>query len=90
MVGVIGVLAGLWLLAPSLAAVPGISELTTGSVIARWVTNESRAAGLSPPNTLQALRRLVGEDGFPQVFTQFGPSENAGQPPVSIPSTPGC
>lgn len=90
MVGVVGVLAGLWLLAPSLAAVPGtISELTTGSVIARWLTNTTREAGLSPPDTLQALRRLVGEDGFPQVFTQFGPSENAGNPPLSDPLSPG-
>ena len=87
--GVIGILAVLWLLAPSLAAVPGpVSELTTGSAIARWVTNEGRAAGFSPPNTLQALRRLVGENGSPQVFTQFGPSENAGHPPASDPLRP--
>jgi S1-C subfamily serine protease len=87
--GVVGILAVLWLLAPSLAAVPGpVSELTTGSAIARWVTNEARAAGLSPPNTLQALRRLVGENGSPQVFTQFGPSEDAGHPPASDPLGP--
>jgi S1-C subfamily serine protease len=86
LLGVIGIVAVLWLLAPSLAAVPGpVSELTTGSVIARWVTNESRAVGLSPPNTLQALRRLVGENGSPQVFTQFGPSEDAGHPPATDP-----
>jgi S1-C subfamily serine protease len=86
LLGLVGVLAVLWLLAPSLAAVPGpVSELTTGSTIARWVTNEARSAGLSPPNTLQALRRLVGENGSPQVFTQFGPSEDAGHPPVSDP-----
>ena len=87
--GVVGILAVLWLLAPSLAAVPGpVSELTPGSAIARWVTNEARAAGLSPPNTLQALRRLVGENGSPQVFTQFGPSEDAGHPPASDPLGP--
>jgi len=86
LLGVVGIFAVLWLLAPSLAAVPGpVSEMTTGSVIARWVTNEARAAGLSPPNTLQALRRLVGENGAPQVFTAFGPSENAGDPPVTDP-----
>lgn len=86
LLGVVGIFAVLWLLAPSLAAVPGpVSELTTGSVIARWVTNEARTAGLSPPNTLQALRRLVGENGAPQVFTAFGPSENTGDPPVTDP-----
>lgn len=84
--GVLGVLAAVWLLAPSLAAVPGeLSQLATGSVIARWVSNESRAYGLNPPNTLQALRRLVGEDGFPQVFTEFGPSQDTGKPPLGDP-----
>jgi len=84
--GVVGVLAIVWLLAPSLAAVPGtISQLTTGSVIARWVSNETREHGINPPNTLQALRRLVGEDGFPQVFTKFGPSQDAGRPPGADP-----
>ena len=64
--GILGVFTALWLLAPSLASAPrGSSRLATGSVIARWVSNESRTYGLSPPNTLQALRRLVGEDGFP-------------------------
>jgi S1-C subfamily serine protease len=87
--GVVGVLAIVWLLAPSLAAVPGgVSQLTTGSVIARWVSNESRYFGLSPPNTVQALRQLVGEDGFPQVFTQFGPSQDAGAPPAGDPVPP--
>lgn len=86
MLGVLGVLALVWLLAPSLAAVPGtLSQLTTGSVIARWVSNESRRVGLDPPNTLQALRRLVGENGFPQVFTTFGPSQDAGRPPATDP-----
>jgi S1-C subfamily serine protease len=84
--GVTGILAVVWLLAPSLAAVPGtISQLTTGSVIARWVSNDSRSLGLSPPNTLQALRRLVGEDGFPEVFTSFGPSQDVGVPPRADP-----
>jgi S1-C subfamily serine protease len=84
--GVLGVLAAVWMLAPSLAAVPGeISALTTGSVIARWVSNETRTHGLQPPDTLEALRRLVGEDGFPQVFTKFGPSQDVGQPPAHDP-----
>jgi S1-C subfamily serine protease len=86
LLGVAGVLALVWLLAPSLAAVPGgVSQLTTGSTIARWVSNETGRLGLFPPNTLQALRRLVGEDGFPQVFTTFGPSQDAGQPPAGDP-----
>lgn len=86
LLGVVGVLAVVWLLAPSLAAVPGtISQFTTRSAIAQWVTNTTRSAGIQPPNTLETLRRLVGEDGFPEVFTKFGPSQNAGLPPVSDP-----
>ena len=86
--GVIGVLAAVWVLAPSLAAVPGtLSQLATGSVIARWVSNESRDLGLGSPNTLDALRRLVGENGFPEVFTQFGPSQYTGKPPRHDPLT---
>jgi S1-C subfamily serine protease len=87
-VGALGVFAALWLLAPSLAAVPGtVSQLTTGSVITRWLSNETRSYGLSPPNTLQALRRLVSEDGFPQVFDQIVPGQDVGAPPGSIPLT---
>jgi S1-C subfamily serine protease len=89
LVGALGVFAALWLLAPSLAAVPGtVSQLTTGSVITRWLSNETHAYGLSPPNTLQALRRLVSEDGFPQVFDQITPGQDVGAPPGSVPLPP--
>ncbi|HTW09614.1 MAG TPA: MarP family serine protease [Acidimicrobiales bacterium] len=84
--GVVGVLAAVWLLAPAIAAVPGWpSQLVTRSVIARWVTNETRDLGVNPPNTLDALGRLVGGDGFPQVFLQFGPSKDVGNPPGQDP-----
>ena len=54
-------------------------------MIARWVSNETHDHGLSPPNTLQALRRLVGEDGFPQVFNVIVPAKNVGKPPFLDP-----
>ncbi len=86
LVGAAGVFAALWLLAPSLSAVPGsVSQLTTGSAITRWLSNETRSYGLSPPNTLQALRRLVSQDGFPQVFDQIIPGQDVGSPPGSVP-----
>lgn len=82
LLGVVGVLAALWLLAPSLAAVPGtISRLTTSSVIARWVSDHMPR----PPNPLQALRRLVGADGFPQVFSGLGGPQAAVLPPSGDP-----
>lgn len=86
LLGVLGVFVALWLLVPSLAAVPGTtSQLTTGSVIARWVSNETMSIGLVPPDPLQTLRRLVGEDGFPEVFNEILPSKDVGSPPASDP-----
>lgn len=90
LVGAIGVLAAVWLLAPSLAAVPGtVSQLATGSVITRWLSNETHNYGITPPDTLQALRRLVSEDGFPAVFNQIIPAQDVGVPPGSVPLPPG-
>ncbi|HET9059033.1 MAG TPA: MarP family serine protease [Acidimicrobiales bacterium] len=89
LVGVFGVLVAVWLLAPSMAAVPGtLSQLTTGSVIARNVLNSASSLGIQPPNTLEVIRRLVGQDGFPQVFTKFGRSPYSGNPPVADPLAP--
>lgn len=63
--GVVGVLATVWLLAPVMGDVPGtLSGLSRGSGLARMVA----AATPRPPDTLQTLRRLVGDGGFPQVF----------------------
>src|SRR5207302_11430007 len=38
-----------------------------------------------PPDTLQALRRLVGSDNFPQVFGRLHQAEDTGAPPAAIP-----
>jgi S1-C subfamily serine protease len=82
LLGVVGVLAALWLLAPSLAAVPGaISRLTTGSVIARWVSDHAPR----PPKPLEALQRLVGEDGFPQVFKSLEGPQAVLSAPSAVP-----
>ncbi|MHB1785370.1 MAG: CvpA family protein, partial [Acidimicrobiales bacterium] len=79
-VGVIGVLVAVWLLIPSMAEVPGsLAREARGSVIGRWVTQ----AAPSSPNTLQALRRLVGANNFPQVFDVLRPSPVVGPPPAA-------
>ncbi|MGH9301089.1 MAG: trypsin-like peptidase domain-containing protein, partial [Acidimicrobiales bacterium] len=79
-VGVLGVLVAVWLLIPSMAEVPGgLSRQARGSVIGRWVEH----AAPSSPNTLQALRRLVGADNFPQVFSGLAPSPVVGPPPTA-------
>lgn len=79
-VGVLGVLVALWLLLPSIAAVPGWpARAATTSTISRWVdTNFPQA-----PDALQVLRRIVGQDAFPQVFNSLQPSEAVGSPPAS-------
>jgi S1-C subfamily serine protease len=79
-VGTIGVLVALWLLLPSMAVVPGWpARAARQSSIARWVDS----AFPRPPDALQALRRLVGDNSFPQVFNALHPGENLGPPPAT-------
>src|SRR5579875_1309436 len=68
-VGAAGIIAILWLLIPSLAAVPGWpARAVSGSTISRWVSRDLP----TPPSALQVLRRLVGNDA-PQVFAVLRP-----------------
>jgi S1-C subfamily serine protease len=79
-VGVVGVLTTVWLLLPSLAVVPGTpANQTHNSAIARAM--DARLP--RPPNTLQSLRRLVGESGFPRVFETLRPAPQTGPPPAA-------
>jgi S1-C subfamily serine protease len=78
--GIIGLLVGLWLLLPALADMPGwAAEQARGSTIAQEVSELFPQA----PDTIQALRRLVGEDPFPPVFDSLRPSPEVGPPPPS-------
>jgi S1-C subfamily serine protease len=80
LVGVVGVFTAVWLLLPSLAVVPGTpANQTHNSAIARAM--DSRLP--PPPNTLQSLRRLVGETGFPRVFETLRPAPQIGPPPAA-------
>ena len=76
--GIGGVVVALWFLVPTLGDVPGVvSEQARNSVIARFVDRSLP----DPPDTLVALRRLVGEDAFPQVFDALQPAPDVGPPP---------
>jgi S1-C subfamily serine protease len=78
--GVIGVLVGLWLLLPVLASAPGwTAEQARGSRIAREVSDNFPEA----PDTMQALRRVVGDEPFPEVFDALQPSPDPGPPPAA-------
>lgn len=77
--GIFGVLVGLWLLLPTLASVRGWSaEQAYGSFIAGEVD------GLfpEPPDTIQALRRVVGDEPFPLVFDALQQAPDPGPPPA--------
>jgi len=77
--GVVGVLVGVWLMLPTMAEVPGeISRQARSSVIARAVASWAPP----PPDTLQALRRLVGDTQFPRVFSALRPAPDTGPPPA--------
>jgi S1-C subfamily serine protease len=78
-IGIVGVLVVVWLLLPTLGNVSGWPAIQArNSSIARVISRDFP----SPPNTLEALRRLVGNNTFPQVFSDLEPSQNTGPPPA--------
>lgn len=80
LVGSLGVLVSVWLLLPAIADVPGsVSRQARSSVIARFVDHRLPA----PPDTLKALRRVVGETNFPKVFESLRRAPVTGPPPAS-------
>ena len=84
-VGSLGVLVALWLLLPAMSDVQGWpSEQARGSVLAKAVDDVAPPA----PDSLQALRRLIGETNFPKVFDSLRPAPDAGPPPASSGLTP--
>ncbi|MGE3620839.1 MAG: trypsin-like peptidase domain-containing protein, partial [Acidimicrobiia bacterium] len=78
--GVLGVLASVWLLLPIMADVEGtMARQTRSSTIARFVHDRFP----DPPDTLAALRRLVGGDQFPQVFDALQRTPSVSAPPAA-------
>ncbi len=78
-VGIVGVVALIWLLVPVIADTPGLpAELAPRSVVARTVHDRLPA----PPDAVQALRSLVG-DQVPRVFDDLRPTPDVGPPPAS-------
>ncbi|MDP9019228.1 MAG: MarP family serine protease [Actinomycetota bacterium] len=77
--GGFGVLVAVWLLLPTFAEVPGtVSRQARSSLIAQRLD----AATPQPPDTLRALRRLVGDTQFPDVFAGLRPAPDLGPPPA--------
>lgn len=79
-VGALGVVCMVWLLLPAFSDVPGgAARLARNSAIARTIDRSLPPA----PDTLQALRSLVGETNFPRVFEALRPTPAVGPPPAS-------
>jgi S1-C subfamily serine protease len=77
--GGLGVLVAVWLLLPTFAEVPGtVSRQARSSSIAQTLD----AVTPQPPDTLEALRRLVGNTQFPDVFAALRPAPDLGPPPA--------
>lgn len=78
--GLLGVVIILWLVVPVFVATPGwLATQTSNSWIARTVDNSLPP----PPDAMQALRTVIGDGSFPDVFDALRPSPNLGAPPAS-------
>jgi S1-C subfamily serine protease len=77
--GAFGVFLSFWLFVlPWLVDLPG------------WPAQQARSSAISklvdryappPPDKMQALRRLIGDHNFPEVFDKLGPAPETGPPP---------
>jgi S1-C subfamily serine protease len=78
--GIIGVMALVWLTLPLLAETPGwVAEQAHGSAVAQALDQYLPDA----PDSMQALRSLMGEDNFPTVFDVLRPTPELGPPPAA-------
>jgi S1-C subfamily serine protease len=81
-VGVVGLVIGLWLFLPIAAQVPGAA--------AQQARNSRILAAIDdvapePPDASRAVRSLVGDARFPDVFADLRPAPDIGPPPSEIP-----
>jgi S1-C subfamily serine protease len=79
--GVLGVMVAFWFLLPAVSDVRGWwAEQTRHSSFAQMVDQRFP----DPPDTLAALRNLIGEDQFPRVFDALQPAPDVGPPPGDV------
>lgn len=83
--GMAGVLVLLWLILPTMASVPGWpARQARQSELAGWLHDSLPEA----PDAFLALRQLVGEDRFPEVFDALQPAPEVGDPPEATGISP--
>ena len=80
--GVAGLLVGIWLFLPIAAQVPGAAaqQARNSRILA---TIDDLAP--EPPDASRAVRSLVGDARFPDVFADLRPSPDIGPPPADVP-----
>lgn len=85
--GVLGVALSFWLFVlPWLSDLPGWpAQQARSSAAARLLDQYAPDA----PDRFQALRRLIGERNFPEVFDKLGPAPETGPPPAETGFAPG-
>ena len=85
--GLGGVVLGFWLFVlPWLVDLPGWpAQQARSSAVARVIDKYAP----SPPDRFQALRRLIGDANFPEVFDKLGPAPESGPPPAETGFAPG-
>lgn len=81
-IGLAGMLAGLWLMLPMMASVPGSAARIVRTSAILGVLQD---VAPRPPNTVNTVRRLVGDTRFPDVFADLRPAPDIGPPPSEIP-----
>ena len=81
-VGVAGMLVGLWLFLPIVAQVPGAAAQQARN--SKILTKIDEVAP-EPPDASRAVRALVGDARFPDVFADLRPAPDIGPPPAEIP-----
>jgi S1-C subfamily serine protease len=83
--GALLVFVAAWLVLPIMADTPGWpAEQARASAFGRWI-GESFP---EPPDTVQVVQGLVGEDQFPQVFDEFRRTPDLGPPPEATGISP--
>ena len=85
--GAFGVILSFWLFVlPWLVDLPGWpAQQARSSVVAKFVDRYAP----TPPDRMQALRRLIGDHNFPEVFDKLGPAPETGPPPATTGFAPG-
>ena len=79
--GLVGMVMVIWLLAPAVETVPG---WTADQVDDSGVVSVIESVTPTPPDTFRTLRRLVGADQLPPVFRGPAPNVEVGPPPAEL------